>query len=78
MPWLVVNVAVGFVPPLNAIIDNAAHIGGLVAGGCVASVLGNRLMAPRSRPAVDWRGFGMAGATLALIVLAARGVSTLW
>ena len=78
LPWLIVNVAVGFVPPLDTIIDNAAHIGGLVAGGCVASVLGNRLMVSPSRSLVDWRGLVMAGATLVLLMWAARGVSTLW
>jgi len=41
LPWVVVNLAIGFIPGLP--FDNAAHIGGLVTGAVLAVGLGSTL-----------------------------------
>jgi membrane associated rhomboid family serine protease len=40
-PWVVLSLAVGFIDAVP--IDNAAHIGGLITGALVASVMASRL-----------------------------------
>lgn len=76
LPWLFGNLALGFIPPLNQIIDNAAHIGGLVAGAALAAVMGNRLVRGERGPA--WARGLMAAAFTLLVGLAAWGVAGNW
>lgn len=76
LPWLFGNLALGFIPPLNQIIDNAAHIGGLVAGAALAAVMGNRLVRGERGPA--WTRGLMAAASGLLVGLAAWGVAGNW
>ena len=76
LPWLVGNLVLGFIPPLNQIIDNAAHIGGLVAGAALASIVGNRLV-PAERGAA-WTRVLMALGIGGLVGLALWGVAGKW
>lgn len=62
LPWVVLNIIIGFVIPR---IDNAGHVGGLIGGAAVAALLSDRLM-PWSAP--DSR-FGWAFAVLASAAL---------
>ncbi|MEC7946036.1 MAG: rhomboid family intramembrane serine protease [Myxococcota bacterium] len=76
LPWLAGNLVLGFIPPLDQVIDNAAHVGGLVAGAAMAAVMGNRLV-PGERGSGLARllmGLGMAG----LVGAAAVGVASKW
>jgi rhomboid protease GluP len=76
LPWVFGNLALGFIPPLDQVIDNAAHMGGLVAGAALAAVVGNRLV-PAERGRLWTRalmGLGFA----ALVGVAAWGVAGKW
>lgn len=76
LPWLLGNLAIGFIPPLDQIIDNAAHMGGLVGGAALAAVVGNRLV-PGEGGAAWTRGM-MALGFVSLVGVAAWGVAGEW
>lgn len=73
LPWLGLNLMVGVMLPF---IDNLAHVGGLLMGGALASLLGNRIIPGRE---------GRAGVTalmlafsLALLGWTAVSVAAQW
>lgn len=76
LPWLFGNLALGFIPPLNQIIDNAAHMGGLVGGAALAAVVGNRLVPGERGP--PWARVLMAAGFTVLVGVAAWGVAGEW
>jgi len=65
-PWVLINVAIGFVVPN---IDNAAHMGGLVGGLIVGLMLGTPLKAKRSRLAPRLE-MGIVAASLGFMLYA--------
>lgn len=73
LPWVVLNLFIGLVIPF---IDNLAHLGGLVGGCLAAAVLGNRVVPGREGAA--WSGALLVSAALALVLVAAWGVSGKW
>lgn len=44
LPWVAINLVIGLIPGLP--IDNAAHVGGLIAGSALAVTMGSALGAP--------------------------------
>jgi membrane associated rhomboid family serine protease len=74
LPWLVVNLVLGLALP--QIIDNAGHVGGLVTGTVLASVMGNRIT-PGEEGTVVTRGLTWA-ASLVLLAGGAWGVAAMW
>lgn len=73
MPWLGVNLLIGVLVPF---IDNLAHVGGLVAGGLAALVMGNRVVPGREGPL--WTGWALLALSLATLSAAAWGVWGQW
>lgn len=68
IPWVIINLVIGFIPGLR--IDNAAHIGGLLAGVIVALPLSTALKpAPRG-----WRAAALEVAFVLCFVLIAWGL----
>lgn len=64
LPTILLNIAIGFIIP---VIDNAAHIGGLVAGALLALVVGYKRPGERAGVAVFWHILQFAA--LALVVV---------
>lgn len=62
LPWVLLNFAIGFVVPR---VDNAAHLGGFLAGGALALVMGHRM-----RPAPHGHRAWRAAAIVAALVTA--------
>jgi len=76
LPWIVGNLVLGFVPPLDEVIDNAAHLGGLVGGVILGAIVGNRLVpGGRAGGATTW---AMAVAMAVLVGVAAWSVAARW
>ncbi len=70
VPWLVLNLAVGFLVP---VIDGYGHLGGLLGGSALAAMLGNRVVPGEdSGPLAH---LGMALGAAALLGLAAWGLA---
>ncbi len=55
MPWVVIGIGIGFIPSIP--FDNAAHIGGLIAGGIIAGLMRSRLD-PRKSPIREYLATG--------------------
>lgn len=73
LPWVGLNLLVGVMLPF---IDNLAHLGGLLAGGALALVLGNRVVPGRQgRP---WATALLTALSVALLAGAAAGVAGQW
>ena len=64
LPTILLNIAIGFMIP---VIDNAAHMGGLVAGALLALVVGYKRPGERAGVAVFWHILQFAA--LALVVV---------
>lgn len=64
LPTILLNIAIGFIIP---VIDNAAHIGGLLAGMLLALVVGYKRPGERTGVAVFWHILQIAA--LALVVV---------
>ena len=64
LPTILLNVAIGFMIP---VIDNAAHMGGLLAGALLAVVVGYKRPGERAGIAVFWHILQVAA--LALVVI---------
>jgi membrane associated rhomboid family serine protease len=64
LPTILLNIAIGFMIP---VIDNAAHMGGLVAGALLAVVVGYKRPGERAGVAVFWHVLQIAA--LALVVV---------
>jgi membrane associated rhomboid family serine protease len=64
LPTILLNIYIGYMVP---VIDNAAHMGGLVAGALLALVIGYKRPGERSRVAVFWHIIQIAA--LALIAV---------
>lgn len=76
LPWILGNLLLGFIPPLSQVIDNAAHIGGLVAGTALAAIVDNRLAPTGTRR--PW-GTGLMGVAMCLLAgIAVWKVSENW
>ena len=58
LPWVAINLVIGLIPGLP--IDNAAHVGGLIAGTAVAVLFGSSLA---GRP----RGLSRIGTEVAFV-----------
>lgn len=65
IPMILMNLFIGYVG--RGIIDNAAHIGGLVAGAALATVVDYRRPGERSKVAIIWQV--LRGAALILVVI---------
>jgi membrane associated rhomboid family serine protease len=66
LPMIFLNLFIGFM--LRGIIDNAAHLGGLISGALLALVVDYRRPGEGSGIAVTWRV--LQGAAIALVVVA--------
>jgi membrane associated rhomboid family serine protease len=64
IPMIALNLFIGFVG--RGLIDNAAHLGGLVAGAFMALVIDYRRPGERSGIAITWRGLQIACIALSL------------
>ncbi|HEX7996902.1 MAG TPA: rhomboid family intramembrane serine protease [Pyrinomonadaceae bacterium] len=64
LPTILLNVFIGFTIP---VIDNAAHMGGLIAGAALALVVGYKRPGERASVAIFWHVLQVAA--LALVVL---------
>ena len=64
LPMILLNIAIGFMIP---VIDNAAHLGGLLAGALLALVVGYKRPGERAGVAVFWHI--LQAAALALVVV---------
>ena len=64
LPVILLNVAIGFV--LRGIIDNAAHMGGLVAGMALAAVVDYKRPGQSTRVTIAWRVAQIAALLLVL------------
>lgn len=64
LPVILLNVAIGFV--LRGIIDNAAHMGGLVAGIALAAVMDYKRPGQSTRVTIAWRVAQIAALLLVL------------
>lgn len=74
LPWLLVNLALGFALP--NIIDNAGHVGGLITGAVMATVMGNRIAAGEDGTATSR---ALTWATSAVLLAGgAWGVAGMW
>lgn len=67
LPWVVIGIGIGFIPSIP--FDNAAHIGGLIAGGVAAALMPSR-MSPASSKARWWAATVVAVAFLLACVWA--------
>ena len=65
LPVILLNVAIGFV--LRGIIDNAAHMGGLVAGMALAAVMDYKRPGQSTRVTIAWRLAQIAALLLVLV-----------
>jgi membrane associated rhomboid family serine protease len=65
LPIIVINLFIGFLG--RGYIDNAAHLGGLVSGACLALVVGYKRPGPRGSITVFWHVLQVAA--LALVVV---------
>jgi len=72
LPVILLNLGIGFVA--QGIIDNAAHLGGLVSGAAIASVVGYKRPGQPASVTMAWRGLQIAALVLVLVcfILAAR------
>jgi membrane associated rhomboid family serine protease len=61
LPTILLNVAIGFMIP---VIDNAAHMGGLISGALFALVVGYKRPGERGRVAVFWHVLQIAALAL--------------
>lgn len=68
LPWVVINIGIGFIPGLQ--IDNAAHIGGLIAGALLALPMSTTLEAEPLR----WRRAGLEVLFLVSMLLVSWGL----
>lgn len=73
LPWVALNLGIGAVLPF---VDNRAHVGGLVTGLFLGSILGNRIV-PGAESGPTSRG-AMALGSAAILLVAAGGVAGLW
>lgn len=64
LPTILLNVFIGFTIP---VIDNAAHMGGLAAGACLALIVGYKRPGERASVALLWHA--LQAAALLLVVL---------
>jgi len=64
LPVILLNVAIGFV--LRGIIDNAAHMGGLVAGMALAAMVDYKRPGQSTRVTIAWRVAQIAALLLVL------------
>ena len=71
LPTILLNLAIGFIIP---VIDNAAHVGGLLAGALLALVVGYKRPGERARVAVFWHILQIAALALVAVcfVMVAR------
>lgn len=71
LPTILLNVFIGFAIP---VIDNAAHLGGLVAGAALALVVGYKRPTERQRVAIFWHVLQVAALLLVAVsfVMVAR------
>ncbi len=65
LPMIVLNLFIGYVA--RGFIDNAAHLGGLVAGGLIALFVSYRRPGERSGMAITWRVLQVSCIALSLI-----------
>jgi membrane associated rhomboid family serine protease len=65
LPVILINVAIGFV--LHGIIDNAAHMGGLVAGAGLSAVISYKRPGRSVRMTIAWRIAQIAALLLVLV-----------
>ena len=65
LPVILINVAIGFV--LHGIIDNAAHMGGLVAGAGLSAVISYKRPGQSVRMTIAWRIAQIAALLLVLV-----------
>ena len=68
LPWVVINLVIGLIPDLP--IDNAAHVGGLVAGTALALTLRSALHGSSA----GWRKWGLEAAFVCSFLLIAFGL----
>ncbi len=64
LPMIALNLFIGFIA--RGLFDNAAHLGGLVAGACMALVIDYRRPGERSGMAITWRILQVACIALTL------------
>ena len=74
LPTILLNIAIGFIIP---VIDNAAHMGGLIAGALLALVVGYKRPGERAGVAVFWHILQVAALALVALsfVMVARNFS---
>ena len=65
LPMIVLNLFIGYV--LRGLIDNAAHLGGLISGALLALVVDYRRPGERSGVALTWRVFQIAAIGLVAV-----------
>ncbi len=64
LPTILLNIAIGFIIP---VIDNAAHLGGLIAGALLALVVGYKRPGERAGIAVFWHILQVAALALVAV-----------
>jgi len=67
LPTILLNIFIGYIIP---VIDNAAHLGGLVAGAALALVINYKRIGPRQPVAYVWHGLQAAALLLVVISFA--------
>lgn len=67
LPTILLNIFIGYIIP---VIDNAAHLGGLVAGAALALVINYKRIGPREPVAYLWHGLQAAAILLVVISFA--------
>ena len=65
LPVILINVAIGFA--LHGLIDNAAHMGGLLSGAAISAVVSYKRPGQSVRVTIAWRIAQIAGLLLVLI-----------
>ena len=65
LPVILLNVAIGFV--LRGVIDNAAHMGGLLFGAAMAAVVGYKRPGQPASVTIAWRAVQIAALLLVLV-----------
>jgi rhomboid protease GluP len=73
LPWVVLNLFIGIALPF---IDNLGHVGGLISGAVMATLLGNRIIAGQG--GTDTTTILMGAASGLMLALAAMGVPLGW